>query len=95
MHYYVCILANQPRGTLYVGVTNHLARRAWEHREGVAEGFTKRYDVKTLVYIEPHEDIREAIAREKKLKRWRRTWKIELIERENPDWRDLFDEIAG
>ena len=95
MPYDVYILANKPRGTLYVGVTNHLARRAWEHRESVAEGFTKRYDVKTLVYIESHEDIREAIAREKKLKRWRRAWKIELIGRDNPSWRDLFDEIAS
>ncbi len=95
MPYYVYIMANRPRGTLYVGVTNNLARRTWEHREGVAEGFTKRYDVKTLVYIESHEDIREAIAREKKLKRWRRAWKIELIGRDNPSWRDLFDEIAS
>ena len=94
MPYYVYMLANRRRGTLYVGVTNNLARRTWEHRDGAAEGFTKRYDVKTLVYIEPHEDIREAIAREKQLKRWRRAWKIELIERENATWRDLFEEVA-
>ena len=94
MSHYVYILANCPRGRLYVGVTNDLARRTWEHREGAVEGFTKRYDLKTLVYMEQHEDIREAIAREKKLKRWRRAWKLALIEGENPAWRDLFEEIA-
>ena len=94
MPHYVYILSNRPRGRLYVGVTNDLARRTWEHREGAVEGFTKRYDLKTLVYMEQHEDIREAIAREKKLKRWRRAWKLALIEGENPAWRDLFEEIA-
>jgi putative endonuclease len=91
--YYVYILANRPRGTLYVGVTNDLARRAWEHHDGAAESFTKRYGVKTLVYMVQHADIQEAIAREKRLKRWRRAWKVELIETENPAWRDLYDEI--
>ena len=94
MPHYVYILSNRPRGRLYVGVTNDLARRTWEHRESAVDGFTKRYNVKTLVYMEQHEDIREAIAREKKLKRWRRAWKLALIEGENPAWRDLFEEIA-
>ena len=88
------ILASKPRGTLYVGVTNDLARRVAEHRDGAVPGFTKTYNVKTLVYFEEHESVVEAIKREKQVKRWARSWKIDLIRNTNPDWRDLFDEIV-
>jgi len=93
--YLVYVLASGRNGTLYIGVTNHLARRVLEHRNGTADGFTKRYSVTTLVHIEMFSDITEAIAREKAMKKWRRAWKIELIERDNPAWRDLFDSING
>jgi len=89
MAYYVYILASEKNGTLYVGVTNDLLRRVYEHKEGVAEGFTKRHSVKRLVYFEIHESIEAAIHREKTLKHWPRDWKLNLVERENPDWRDL------
>lgn len=79
-----------PGGTLYIGVTNDLVRRAHEHRQGEAEGFTRKYAVKRLVYFEAHDDIRAAIQREKTLKHWLRAWKIALIEQTNPEWRDLF-----
>jgi len=92
--YWVYILASKPRGTLYVGVTNNLVRRVAEHRDGLVEGFTKGYHVKMLVYFEEHEDVNEAIKREKQVKRWARAWKIELIRQKNPDWRDLFEEIV-
>ena len=90
MAYYVYILASKERGTLYVGVTNDLMRRIYEHKEGLAEGFSKRHSVKRLVYFETHESIEAAILQEKRLKRWRRDWKIELIERDNPHWVDLY-----
>ena len=90
MTYYVYILASRPNGTLYFGVTNDLVRRTYEHREGLVDGFTKNRGVKTLVFFEPYDDIEHAIVREKRLKRWRRAWKIQLIERDNPDWRDLY-----
>ena len=93
MAYYVYILASRRNGTLYTGITDNLARRIHEHRTGAVPGFTRHYDVKTLVYAETHGDVEMAISREKRLKRWRRAWKIELIEKDNPDWRDLFDEI--
>jgi putative endonuclease len=89
----VYIMASRRRGTLYVGATSELPRRAWEHREGVAAGFTKRYDVKLLVWFELHGTMEEALLREKRIKEWQRAWKIELIEATNPDWRDLFGEI--
>jgi putative endonuclease len=88
------IVTNRPNGTLYVGVTSDLARRAWEHREGVAEGFTKRCGLKRLVYAERHEDIRIAIQREQNLKHWPRAWKVRLILADNPDWNDLYDQLA-
>ena len=86
----VYILASKPRGTLYVGVTSDLIKRGWEHRNGVVAGFTKRYGVHCLVYFEQATDMTAAIAREKELKRFRRAWKIQLIENTNPEWRDLW-----
>jgi putative endonuclease len=91
--YYVYMLASKSYGTLYVGVTNDLVRRAYEHKEGIINGFTERYGVHKLVYYETHQDIREAIMREKRIKRWRRDWKINLIETNNPHWIDLYLEL--
>jgi putative endonuclease len=91
---WVYIVTNRPNGTLYIGVTSDLARRAWEHREGVAEGFTKRYGLKILVYAERHDDIRTAIQRERNLKHWSRAWKVRLILADNPDWNDLYDQLV-
>ncbi len=88
--YCVYILASKPYGTLYIGVTRCLVGRVLQHREEFFEGFTKRYGVKMLVYYEAFEDVRVAIQREKSLKRWPRAWKINLIERDNPHWTDLF-----
>ncbi|HXC53716.1 MAG TPA: GIY-YIG nuclease family protein [Rhizomicrobium sp.] len=87
--YFVYILASRRNGTLYIGVTNDLARRAWEHREGLVEGFTKTYGVKMLVYYEVFDDIGVAIRREKRLKKYKREWKINLIQKHNVEWRDL------
>jgi putative endonuclease len=91
--YYVYILASRRDGTLYVGVTNELARRVYEHKQGVVPGFTKKYGIHNLVYYEQYDEILEAIAREKRLKRWLRKWKIELIEKANPTWRDLYQDL--
>ena len=91
---YVYILASHKKGTLYIGVTNDLVRRSLEHRQETVEGFTKKYGVKQLVYFETFDDITTAIAHEKKLKRWRRDWKLALIEKDNTDWRDLFETIT-
>ncbi|MEJ0026665.1 MAG: GIY-YIG nuclease family protein [Rhizomicrobium sp.] len=91
--YYIYILASQRNGTLYVGVTNDLVRRVWEHREGLVDGFTKTYGVKTLVYFEMHGDIAQAIAREKRLKRYKREWKINLIQQGNVEWCDLYETL--
>jgi putative endonuclease len=87
----VYILASRRNGTLYTGVTNDLARRIYEHKSNAIEGFTKRYGVHTLVWFEPFDDINAAIRREKLIKRWRRSWKLELIERNNPQWLDLYE----
>ena len=84
------IVTNQRNGTLYVGVTSDIARRAWEHREGVIEGFTKHYGLKRLVYVERHDEIADAIRREKRMKSWPRAWKINLIREVNPNWNDLY-----
>jgi putative endonuclease len=91
---YVYILSSERNGTLYVGVTSDLVKRAWEHREELADGFSKQHGVKRLVYFEVLDDMSNAIAREKAMKKWRRKWKIEAIETDNPTWRDLFDEIV-
>jgi putative endonuclease len=92
--YFVYILANKPRGTLYVGITNNLVRRTFEHREGVVPGFTKRHGLKTLVYFEKYDDPTTAIQREKNIKHWSRLWKLELVEASNPQWNDLYKEIT-
>ncbi|MEE8187923.1 MAG: GIY-YIG nuclease family protein [Kiloniellales bacterium] len=92
--FYIYILASKPRGAVYIGVTSDLARRVWEHKQGFVEGFTKKYWIKRLVYFEELTTVEAAIEREKRLKRWRRAWKDELIETQNPEWRDLYDEIA-
>jgi putative endonuclease len=88
------IMTNRRNGTLYIGVTNDVARRAWEHREGLVDGFTKRYGLKRLVHAEHHDDIRDALQREKTLKHWSRAWKIDLIESQNPDWDDLAAQLV-
>jgi putative endonuclease len=90
----VYILASRIGGTLYIGVTNDLVRRVHEHREGTAEGFTKRYDVHRLVHFEQFDDVENAIRREKRLKSWNRAWKIRLIEESNRNWIDLYYQIA-
>jgi putative endonuclease len=95
MSYFVYILASRVGGTLYTGVTNNLVRRVFEHREKLLRGFTARYNVVRLVYFECHDDINEAILREKRLKKWNRAWKIRLVEENNPNWDDLYPAIAG
>ncbi|MEL6874021.1 MAG: GIY-YIG nuclease family protein [Pseudomonadota bacterium] len=93
--YHVYILASQRNGTLYIGVSGNLAARIYAHRNGEGSSFTRRYGVTKLVHIEGFTDIREAIAREKALKKWNRAWKLRLIEETNPDWNDLFETING
>jgi putative endonuclease len=90
---YVYILASEPYGTLYIGVTSDLVGRVWQHRAKVHEGFTSKYDVVRLVWYEVHDRIDEAIYREKKIKKWNRDWKIRLIESENPDWSDRYPNL--
>ena len=92
-NFFVYILASKHNGTLYIGVTSALAQRIWQHKNKVAQGFTKKYGVDQLVYYEPHDTAEAAILREKQMKKWRRAWKIELIERVNPQWRDLYEDI--
>ena|SRR5437588_6953528 len=93
--YWVYILASRIGGTLYIGVTNDLIKRTYQHRTKLTGGFTKRYGVIRLVYFEQFSNVEAAIRREKRLKKWKRDWKIRLIERENPDWADLYRGIAG
>ena len=88
--YYVYILANKRNGTLYIGVTNDLIRRVYEHKNDLIDGFTKKYVVHRLVYYEQYDDVANAIQREKRLKKWNRQWKIKLIEKENPEWEDIY-----
>ena len=90
----VYILASRRHGTLYIGVTNNLVRRIFEHRNACVPGFTRKYNVNRLVYFEQHETPEDAIAREKALKHWPRAKKIQLVEADNPDWHDLYDEIC-
>ena len=92
---YVYILASEPYGTLYVGVTSDLVKRVWEHKNGFVEGFTKKYGVKQLVWYEEHGNIISAIEREKRIKRWHRDWKVNLIQAMNPQWDDLYEKIIG
>jgi putative endonuclease len=93
--YYVYILASRVGGTIYIGITNDLIRRIYEHKSKSTEGFTGKYDVAKLVYFEQFDDPENAIKREKRLKKWSRAWKISLIEKANPDWHDLYPEIAA
>lgn len=92
-NYFIYILSNKKRGTLYIGVSNNLKRRLYEHKNGLVDGFTKKYNIKILVYFEATSNIQSAIEREKKLKKWNRAWKINLIEKENPEWEDLGQKI--
>ena len=92
--YYIYILASGVNGTLYIGVTNNLVRRIYEHKNDAVPGFTKKYGVHSLVYYEVANDIESAINREKQLKKWRRDWKLALIDGMNPEWKDLWEEIA-
>ncbi len=91
--YYVYILASKRNGTLYIGVTNDLIRRIQEHKNGEIKGFTEKYKVNQLMYYEDTNDVTVAIAREKQLKAWHRAWKLKLIEKDNPEWRDLYNDI--
>ncbi|MBO7643199.1 MAG: GIY-YIG nuclease family protein [Alphaproteobacteria bacterium] len=92
-HYYVYIMASGRNGTLYIGVTNDIARRTYEHKTHAIPGFTSKYNVDKLVYYEQFTEINDAIAHEKRLKRYHRNWKKDLIEKYNPDWRDLYDDL--
>ena len=93
MPYYVYLLASKRSGTLYLGVTNNLGRRVWEHKTKVYGGFSARYGVDRLVWYEVYDRVDEAIAREKDIKKWRRAWKIRLIEEMNPEWKDLYETL--
>lgn len=92
--YYIYILASERNGTLYTGVTSDLIKRVYEHKNGMADGFTKKYGVKTLVWFEKAEDAIVAIQREKQIKKWERKWKLQLIEEMNPEWRDLYNDLG-
>ncbi len=90
---YVYIMTNVPNGVLYIGVTSNLPGRAFQHKNDLVDGFTKRYKLHTIVWFERHEDIESAILREKQMKKWRRAWKVRIIEIANPEWHDLYNEI--
>ena len=91
--YYVYILASRRNGTLYIGITSGLTRRIWQHKKKLVKGFTEKYDVDKLVYFEEYNDVDIAIQREKRLKEWKRKWKLDLIEKDNSDWKDLYSDI--
>ena len=91
--YYAYIMASEKNGTLYIGVTSNLIKRVYEHKNNIVEGFTQKYKVHSLVYFEQYNDIILAIQREKQLKKWNRNWKIRLIEKDNPEWEDLYDNL--
>ncbi len=93
--FYVYIMASKKNGTLYVGVTSNLVKRVYQHKHNLVEGFTQKYGAHTLVYYEQHLSAESAIKREKRLKEWQRKWKIALIEKNNPEWNDLYTEITG
>ena len=94
MSFYVYILASRRNGTLYIGMTDDIGRRVWEHKEGVRPGFTKKYGVKLLVWSEVHDSRESAFIRERQIKKWNRAWKLKLIEQQNPEWRDLYFELV-
>ena len=94
MAYYVYILASRKDGAIYVGITNDIVRRVYEHRIKAVPGFTSKYNITQLVWFEIYDDPTNAIAREKELKKWKREWKVKLIEAENPDWKDLYESIC-
>ncbi|HEY2231248.1 MAG TPA: GIY-YIG nuclease family protein [Xanthobacteraceae bacterium] len=94
MYFFVYILASARNGTLYIGMTDDLIRRLWEHQVGAVPGFTRKYGVKVLVWFEAHESRESAFQRERQLKKWNRAWKLELIERSNPEWKDLASELT-
>lgn len=89
--YYVYIICNKRNGTLYTGITSDLIKRIWQHKQGFVEGFSRQYGLKRLVYFEVFNDVKEAILKEKRIKKWNRQWKINLIEKSNPTWNDLYD----
>jgi putative endonuclease len=93
--YFVYILASERNGTLYIGITNNLLKRVYEHKNNLVEGFTKKYNVHDLVYYEAYNYVHDAIAREKNIKKWKRQWKIELIEKSNPKWEDLYYSLSS
>ena len=94
-NYYVYILASKRNGTLYIGITSDLIKRTWQHKEKLVDGFTKKYNVNRLVYFEQFTDPENAIKREKRLKKYERQWKIKLIEKDNPQWKDLYNTLAS
>jgi putative endonuclease len=95
MSFYVYILASRRNGTLYIGMTDDIAKRIWQHRTGIIPGFTKKYGVKSLVWVEAHETRESAFRRERQMKKWNRSWKLQLIEKDNPNWRDLWDDLLA
>ncbi len=93
--FYVYILSSKRNGTLYIGVTSDLIKRVYEHKNNILDGFSKKYDIRHLVWYEPHETAEVAIIREKQIKKWNRRWKLKLIEKDNPEWNDLYETICG